>query len=93
MTEKFDIIEKVVYRYDSEMEQQEEIELNDPIFESMFIDTQDLTTINVSQPIKRIMKFYEITDGIPKSFEELDYSIMNDEQKTALDNFITANSI
>ena len=27
MTEKFDIIEKVVYRYDSEMEQQKEIEL------------------------------------------------------------------
>jgi len=33
MTEKFDIIEKVVYRYDSDMEQQEETEFNDPVFE------------------------------------------------------------
>jgi len=93
MTEKLDIIGSVVYRYDSEMEQQEEKQLNNPVFESMFIDTQDLTTVNVSQPIKRIMKFYNITDGVPESFVEIDYSIMSDEQKLAIDNFITENSI
>ena len=93
MTEKLDIIGSVVYRYDSEMEQQEEKQLNNPVFESMFIDTQDLTTVNVSQPIKRIMKFYNITDGVPESFVEIDYSIMIDEQKLAIDNFITENSI
>jgi len=93
MTEKLDIIGSVVYRYDSEMEQQEEKQLNDPVFESMFIDTQDLTTVNISQPIKRIIKFYKITDGVPESFVEIDYSIMSDEQKLAIDNFITENSI
>ena len=93
MTEKLDIIGDVIYRYDSEMAQQEKTELNNPVFESMFIDTQDLTTVNVSQPIKRIMKFYNITDGVPESFVEIDYSIMSDEQKLAIDNFITENSI
>lgn len=93
MTEKFDIIGDVTYRYNSDMEQQESTTFNDTTFEATFMDTQDLLTINVSQPIKRIMKFYNIQMGIPESFEELDYDSMTAIQKTALDNFITANSI
>ena len=93
MTEKLDIIGSVVYRYDSEMEAQDSVAFSDATFESTFMDTQDLLTVNVSQPIKRIMKFYKITDGIPESFTELDYDSMTAEQKSALDNFITANTI
>ena len=93
MTEKFDIIEDVVYRYDSDMQQQADTTFNDATFEAAFMDTQDLLTINVSQPIKRIVKFYNIQMGIPESFTELDYDSMTAEQKTALDNFITNNSI
>ena len=57
------------------------------------MDTQELLTINVSQPAKRIIKFYNIEMGIPESFEELQYDSMTAEQKSALDNFITANTI
>ena len=93
MTEKFDIIGSVLYRYDSDMEQQESTTFNDDTFETTFMDTQDLLTINVSQPIKRIMKFYNINMGIPESFEELDYDSMTEQQKTILNNFITENTI
>ena len=93
MTEKFDIIGNVLYRYNSDMEQQESTTFNDSTFETTFMDTQDLLTINVSQPIKRIMKFYNINMGVPESFEELDYNSMTTEQKSVLDDFITENSI
>lgn len=93
MTEKFDIIENVTYRYDSDMQQQESIAFNDTAFETTFMDTQDLLTINVSQPIKRIVKFYNIQMGIPESIVELDYDSMTAEHKATLDNFITANNI
>ena len=93
MTEKFAIIGDVIYRYDSDMEAQDSVAFSDATFESTFMDTQDLLTINVSQPIKRIMKFYNIEMGIPESFTELDYDSMTAEQTSALDNFITANTI
>ena len=93
MTEKFDIIEDVTYRYDSDMEAQDSVAFNDATFESTFMDTQELLTINVSQPAKRIIQFYNIEMGIPESFEELQYDSMTAELKSALDNFITANTI
>lgn len=93
MTEKFDIIDNLIFRYDSEMEEQESSVFNDNDFKNAFIDNEDLLTINVSQPLKRIVKFYNIQMGIPESFEELDYNLMTAEQKTILDNFITENSI
>jgi hypothetical protein len=93
MTEKFDIIEDVVYRYDSDMQQQADTTFNDATFEAAFMDTQDLLTINVSQPIKRIVKFYNIQMGIPESITELDYESMTAEQKSVLDDFITTNTI
>jgi len=93
MTEKFDVIGNVLYRYNSDMEAQDSVAFSDTTFESTFMDTQDLLTINVSQPIKRIMKFYNINMGVPESFEELDYDSMTTEQKSVLDDFITENSI
>jgi len=93
MTEKFDIIGNVVYRYDADMQQQADTTFNDETFEATFMDTQDLLTINVSQPIKRIVRFYNIQMGIPESITELDYESMTAEQKTVLDDFITTNTI
>ncbi len=92
MTEKLDIIGNVVYRYDSDMEQQESITFNDTAFQETFMDTQELLTINVSQPIKRIMKFYNINMGIPESFVELDYNLMTNEEKY-IRYFININTI
>lgn len=57
-------------------------------FLNTFSDTQDLLGINISNPIKRIIKFYEIIDYIPKSSIELDYINMNSEQRSVLDVFI-----
>ena len=93
MTEKFDIINGMVYRYDVDMNQQPSEPFNDATFEATFMDTQDLLTINVSEPIKRIIKFYNIQMGIPESIVELDYDSMTLEQKGVLDNFITSRSI
>lgn len=95
MTEKFDIFKdnSILFRQDENGENQENGVFNDDTFKLTFMDTQDLLTINVSQPLKRIVKFYNIQMGIPESFDELDYNLMTAEQKTILDNFITENSI
>ena len=95
MIEKIDIIGQVIYRYNDLQEQQESTPLTSEYdtFINEFSDTQDLLSINVSQPIKRIMKFYEIKEGIPNSFEELDYLEMTEPQQVILDNFINQVSI
>jgi len=95
MIEKIDIIGLVIYRYNELQEQQESTPLTSEYdtFINEFSDTQDLLSINVSNPIKRIMKFYEIKEGIPNSFEELDYLEMTAPQQLILDNFINEVSI
>ena len=57
-------------------------------FMEEFSDTEDLLTVNISNPIKRLLKFYKIKDFTPESFIELDYEDMTINQKNALDNFI-----
>jgi len=95
MTEKIDIVGQVIYRYNDLQEQQESTPLTSEYdtFINEFSDTQDLLSINVSNPIKRIMKFYEIKEGIPNSFEELDYLEMTAPQQLILDNFINQVSL
>jgi len=95
MTEKIDIVGQVIYKYNELQEQQTSTPLTSEYdtFINEFSDTQDLLSINVSQPIKRIMKFYAIKEGIPNSFEELDYLDMTSAQKVILDNFINSVSI
>jgi len=95
MIEKIDIVGQVIYRYNELQEQESSIPLTSEYdtFINEFSDTQDLLSINVSSPIKRIMKFYAIKEGIPNSFEELDYLDMTSAQKVILDNFINQVSI
>jgi hypothetical protein len=91
MTEKIDIIGKVIYRYNQDQEQQEFIPLageHDSLVNE-FSDTEELFSINVSDPVKRIMKFYDIEDGVPGNMTELNYSDMTAPQKVILDDFIT----
>jgi len=57
-------------------------------FMEEFSDTEDLLTVNVENPIKRIVKFYNIQDYTPESFTELNYQDMNENQKEILDQFI-----
>lgn len=95
MTEKFDIFKNntTLFRQDENGVNQDDAVLNDTAFLTAFSDTEDLLTVNVSQPIKRVMKFYNIDMGIPQTTVELDYDSMTAEQKGILDNFITSNSI
>lgn len=55
-----------------------------------FSDTEQLLTINISEPIKRIMKFYNIKAGVPESFVELPYDDMSGGDQAVLDAFIIA---
>jgi hypothetical protein len=57
-------------------------------FMEEFSDTEDLLTVNIENPIKRIVKFYAIQESIPSSFTELNYQDMNENQKEILDQFI-----
>jgi hypothetical protein len=57
-------------------------------FMDEFSDTQELLSVNIYNPIPRIMKFYSIENSIPKSFNELDYVDMSLEQKRIFDTFV-----
>lgn len=58
-------------------------------FMNDFSDTQELLSVNIDNPIARIMKFYTIENSVPKSFTELDYVDMNQNQKESFNAFIT----
>jgi len=57
-------------------------------FMNEFSDTQELLTVNIYNPIPRIIKFYTIENSVPKSFTELDYIEMNEKQKGIFDTFV-----
>jgi hypothetical protein len=57
-------------------------------FNATFVDSCEMVTINLTMPIKRIVKFYKIQDAIPESFVEVRYNDMTNEQKYFFDNFV-----
>lgn len=62
-------------------------------FNAMFNETCDLATLNISVPIKRLMKFYNSTDIAQASFIEVPYETMTPEQKAVFDNFVAENNV
>jgi hypothetical protein len=88
---KIDIMIDTIYCYDEMTNEQVSYPLTSEydFFMNEFSDTQELLTVNISDPIARIMKFYTIENSIPKSFIELDYLDMTKEQKVIFDSFIT----
>ena len=87
---KIDIIGSQIYAYD-ELENKKEIyplipEYN--FFMTAFSDTQELLSVNIYNPIPRVMKFYGIENSVPKSFTELEYIDMTVEQKADFDAFV-----
>jgi len=88
---KIDIISDSIYCYD-EINNTREIYLlttEYDFFTNEFSDTQDLLTVNISDPIARIMKFYSIQDSIPGSYTELKYIDMNETQQISFNTFVT----
>jgi hypothetical protein len=87
---KIDIIGTEIYAY-NELDNTKEIyplTKEYDFFMNEFSDTQELLTVNISDPIARIMKFYTIENSVPKSFVEFDYIDMSREQKTIFDTFV-----
>ena len=87
---KIDIIGTEIYAY-NELDNTKEIyplTKEYDFFMNEFSDTQELLTVNISDPIARIMKFYTIENSVPKSFVEFDYIDMTREQKAIFDTFV-----
>ena len=91
MMEKIDIINGVIYVYDENMELIKSIELNAlSNLDLTFLDGSKLFTLNISNPVKRVIKFYEL-EGIDAKaiFEETLYENMTEQQVIDFDNLIT----
>jgi hypothetical protein len=87
---KIDIMGAEIYAYDELTNTKEIYPLTSEydFFMNEFSDTQELLTVNISDPIARIMKFYSIENSIPRSFTELNYVDMTEEQKVIFDEFV-----
>ena len=86
---KIDIIEQQIVCYDEQTDERVIYPLvGEDAFMNEFSDTQDLLTVNITDPLVRLIKFYAITESIPESFIILDYTDMTDEQKVIFDEFI-----
>ena len=87
---KIDIMIDTIYCYDEMTNERIDYPLTSDydFFVNEFSDTQELLTVNISDPIARIMKFYTIENSVPKSFTELDYVDMTEEQKVIFDTFV-----
>jgi len=70
--------ERVIYSLDSSYD----------FFMDKFSDTQDLLTVNIYDPIPRVMKFYNINESIPSSFVEIDYVDMTIDEQAIWDSFV-----
>jgi hypothetical protein len=87
---KIDIMVDTIYCYDEMTNERIDYPLTSDydFFINEFSDTQELLTVNITDPIARIMKFYTIENSVPKSFTELDYIEMNKTQKVIFDSFV-----
>ncbi len=86
---KIDIMGLEIYAYDELANKKEIYPLTAEydFFMNEFSDTQELLSVNIYNPIPRIMKFYGIENSIPKDFTELDYVDMTEQQKKCFDSF------
>ena len=87
---KIDIMGLEIYAYDELANTKEIYPLTAEydFFMNEFSDTQELLSVNIYNPIPRIMKFYGIENSIPKDFTELDYVDMNEQQQIDFNAFV-----
>jgi hypothetical protein len=90
MLEKIDIIGLQIFTYDENFNAIKTLPLTSEYnaFIKEFSDKQDMLTVNISKPIKRIMKYYDTEKVVDNTFIELDYNDMDNSQKLITDNFI-----
>ena len=88
--EKIDIIGKSVYCYDDKCSLIKTLDLNDFTgVDFAYLDGSKLFTINITQPIKRVVKFTELNglDSVAE-FSEYPYADMTPEQQAEFDSFV-----
>jgi hypothetical protein len=87
---KIDIMGLEIYAYNELTNTREIYPLTSEydFFMNEFSDTQELLSVNIYNPIPRIMKFYGIENSIPKEFTELDYVDMTTKQKADFNAFV-----
>ena len=91
MVEKIDVINGVVYVYNSEMELINSVNVDTlQGLDLTYLENCKLFTINISQPTKRVVKFSEL-QGIDSSavFVETLYENMTEQQLLDFDSFVT----
>lgn len=91
MIEKIDVINGVVYVYNTNMELINSVNVDTlQNLDLSYLENCKLFTINISQPIKRVIKFSEL-QGIDSNavFVETLYENMTEQQLLDFDNFLT----
>ena len=90
MVEKIDVINGVIYMYDENMEMLKSINLDTlSDLDLTYLDGCKLFTLNISQPLKRVVKFTELQDlGVDAVFVETHYENMTEQQALDFDNFV-----
>jgi hypothetical protein len=88
--EKLDIIGEVVYCYNEQFELVKTLTLSDFIgIDFLYLDGSKLFTLNVTQPIKRAIKFREINGlDTQAEFTEYPYADMTPEQQAEFNSFV-----
>jgi hypothetical protein len=89
MVEKIDVINGVVYVYNSDMELVNSINVDTLSLDLSYLNDCKLFSLNISQPIKRTVKFSEL-QGIETNaiYEETLYENMTVKQKSDFDNLV-----
>lgn len=90
MVEKIDVINNIIYVYDENMELIKSINLDTlDGLDLSYLDGCVLLTINISQPVKRVVKFSQL-QGLDSDavFVETHYENMTEQQLLDFDNFV-----
>ena len=91
MVEKIDVINGVLYVYNSEMELINSVNVDTlTSLDLTYLENCKLFTLNISQPTKRVVKFSEL-QGIDSSalFVETLHENMTEQQLLDFDSFVT----
>lgn len=90
MMEKIDVIEQNVYCYDLLGNLIKSLTLNQFVnIDFSYLDGSKLFTLNITQPIKRVVKFTELNDiNVLAEFTEYPYVDMTSAQQSDFDSFV-----
>lgn len=88
--EKIDVIGQYVFCYTERCELIKSLTLDQFVdVDFSYLDGSKLFTLNITQPIKRVVKFTELNDvNVSAEFTEYPYADMTTEQQADFDSFV-----